>query len=168
MSNWLPAEEWDRIQQVLPILCVDLMPVRHRMDASGFDVGLILRETPHQGQRWCLIGGRVRHLETLRNALSREWESALGTEFSPENLLSTRPEVVEYRPDTIPGRPHDPRKHAVAATYVVLADGEHTATGGEALSFRWFHLEDLSPDLVGFGQETLVAGLLEIAAASER
>lgn len=168
MSYWLPAEEWDRVQQILPILCVDIMPVRHRMDVRGFDVGLILRETPHQGQRWCFIGGRVRYSEPLRTALAREWESALGTDFLRHDLLSTSPEIVEYRPDSIPGRPHDPRKHAVAATYVVLADGEPTAAGSEALSFRWFHSEDLSSDLVGFGQETLVAGLLEIAAAFDR
>jgi ADP-ribose pyrophosphatase YjhB (NUDIX family) len=109
----------------------------------------------------------VRHSETLRSALAREWESALGTEFSPDDLLSTRPEVVEYRPDSIPGRPHDPRKHAVAATYVVLSEGDLTAGGSEALSFRWFHSDELNSDLVGFGQETLVAGLLEIADASE-
>ena len=163
-SIWLSEQEWQWAQQVLPILCVDAVPVRQFDDGLRF--GLILRETPHQGQRWCFVGGRVRRAETLDEALDREWRAAFGATCPLGSVLKDCPAIIEYRPDATAGRPHDPRKHAVAITYVVLTGGEPVASGAEAMDFRWFHPIELSSDVVGFGQETVIPGLVEVVDRS--
>lgn len=162
MTGWFSDPEWLRIQENLPIFCVDLVAVREsRTGRHPVEVGLILRETPHQGKRWCLIGGRLRHGETVESGLRREWESALEPTLPWGRLLLPHPLLVEYAQDARPGRPHDPRRQAVCATQAVLTDGVAAARGDEALDFRWFAPADLDDQVVGFGQEFVVAGLLE-------
>jgi hypothetical protein len=91
--------------------------------------------------------------------------SAFGDSASMGRVLGGEPVVVEYRPDTTPGRPHDPRKHAVAITYPVETRGEPVVRGDEALDFRWCELNDIDANLVGFGQETVIARLLDCLTA---
>lgn len=156
MSGWIEDDEWHRIQASVPILCVDALPIRRI--GSVAEVGLILRETPHQGRRWCLLGGRVRRDEALADALTREWQSALGNRCGMASVSG--PTVIEYQPDAVAGRPHDPRQHAVALTYAVTTADEPTISGPEALAFRWFDPYELDATIMGFGQETVVATLL--------
>lgn len=148
--------QWASVQDLVPIVCVDMLPVRER--PSGMQVGLILRATPHQGRRWCLIGGRVRLDETLIEAAHRHWTDAVGDSL-PFRLLEA-PIVVEYAKDALSGRPHDPRKNAIAVTYRAQADGLATARGAEALDFRWFQAAELDEQVMGFGQEVVVNRLL--------
>jgi ADP-ribose pyrophosphatase YjhB (NUDIX family) len=156
--GWLEATEWRRIQALIPILCVDALPIRHNDPTK---VGLILRETPHQGRRWCLLGGRVRRGESLQDALAREWHEALGLDCPMGSVAA--PIVVEYRPDAISGRPHDPRQHSVSLTYAVAANDETSAPAGEALGFGWFDVGELDGNVMGFGQETVVAQVMAAA-----
>ncbi|MEO7002122.1 MAG: DUF4916 domain-containing protein, partial [Ktedonobacterales bacterium] len=71
--NWLELTEWERIQKCVPIICVDILPVRfaRQRQQRPLALGLIRRDTPHQGQRWCLIGGRVLYGESLGDAIER-------------------------------------------------------------------------------------------------
>lgn len=160
MEGWLSDEEWFAAEKKLPIVCVDALPVKLTPGESGVQVGLILRETPHQGQRWCLLGGRVLHAEPLYEALHRQWHSALGESLVLSEVLLASPKVVEYRPDALPGRPHDPRKHAVSITYTVWTEGVGLATGTEAVEFRWFRPDEISEKVMGFGQENVVRDIL--------
>jgi ADP-ribose pyrophosphatase YjhB (NUDIX family) len=150
-SGWLDVSEWRRIQTVVPILCVDALAVRRGV---ALEAGLILRETPHQGRRWCLLGGRVRRGEVLADALRREWHQALGPDYMMGPVDG--PTVVEYQPDALPGRPHDPRQHSVSMTYTVIATEEPRTLGREALDFRWFTVDQVNSEIVGFGQESVV------------
>jgi ADP-ribose pyrophosphatase YjhB (NUDIX family) len=147
-NNWLPEKDWALIQSSLPILCVDLLP--YRRISTECEIGLILRATPHQGERWCLIGGRVRHGEPLTEALDRECNAAIGT-YTDRRSLSG-PKIVEYLPSNPEHLPHDPRKHAVSATYAAELEGKPVATGREALKFAWFRQDDLPRVSIGFGQ----------------
>lgn len=156
MSAWLSEKEWAWAQESLPIVCVDAMPVSFH--ESELRIGLILRETPQQGQRWCLVGGRLRMDESLSNALNREWQSAFGEQLSPTAV--SKPYIVEYQRSYSPGHPWDPRKHAVSATYSVLTRKTLTPHGTEALDFRWFAIDELDDRVVGFGQESVVAALV--------
>lgn len=159
-SGMLNEEDWRWVQGALPVLCVDVVPIRFDQRADVL-VGLIRRETPHQGQRWCFVGGRVRRGEALREALAREWVSALGDDCAPGAMLRACPLVVEYRPDSTPGRPHDPRKHAVGLTYAVEAVGDPRASGVEAIDFRWFDPAELNANVMGFGQETVIPDVVD-------
>ena len=165
MTQWLSESDWVEAQRNLPILCVDVLPLRLQRKYSKIEVGLILRETPHQGRRWCLIGGRVLRGEILVNAIQREWVDALGDSLPFGEVLPNFPQIIEYRPDALPGRPHDPRKHAVSVTYAVWTHGEGHHQGQEAIDFKWFEFSVLDGDLMGFGQELVVQKLMALVKA---
>lgn len=156
MTGWLSKEEWVWTQGALPILCVDAIPIAY--ENSQLEIGLILRETPDQGPRWCFVGGRVRIDEFLSDALDREWRSAFGNR-SPLTRVSS-PYIVEYTRSYRPDGAYDLRKHAVSITYGVLAAETLIAQGPEALDFRWFHVNELNDQVMGFGQESVVAAFM--------
>lgn len=158
-TNWLPDAEWARIQTQVPIACADILPMR-RADA-GLEVGLILRDTPY-GQGWCLVGGRILHNESIRDAILRQITSTLGDEVQCN--LDDRPLpdfVAEYFTDEREGELHDPRQHALGLTFAVTIAGLPIAQG-EAIEFRWFPADALPPaGEFGFGQSAVVAAVLE-------
>lgn len=160
MSNWLTDEEWSKVENQVPILCVDALPLRCR---SSTQVGLILRDTPTQGRRWCFVGGRVRLDESVKGALGREWKSAFGVPISIATAISA-PHLVEYQRTERNDGPFDTRKHAVSATFGVVINDTPNVTGGEALAFRWFDAESLTGTLMGFGQNAIVSELLRSPA----
>lgn len=153
-ATWLSDTEWEHAQRQLPIVCVDVLPVR----AEGApEVGLILRQTPHQGLAWCLVGGRLRMGEGVADAARRELRSALGVQNAGP---VGRPDlVVEYQRRAVGPGPHDPRKHAIGLTFVVPLRVVTTAQG-EAQDFRWYDVHNL-PDM-GFGQEAVIADLTDL------
>src|SRR5258708_4629581 len=76
-KGWLSDQEWHAAQQKLPICCVDvLLTKKARSGISA--VGLIYRHTPHQGRRWCLIGGRLLLNESLKAGIARQVRETLG------------------------------------------------------------------------------------------
>ena len=144
--EWIADDEWARIQHLVPITCVDLVPVR--ASVAGRQFGLIERDSPF-GLRWCQIGGRLRFGETMRAGLLRHLAHTLtGLD-------------VDLPPDPQPGYtmqwfPHppmdgieyglDPRQHAVALCFLtaVADDAEPVAIdGGEAVRFAWFTLDEV-------------------------
>ena len=155
-SNWIPSAEYEQIEAKVPILCVDMLP----LDPAGGAVGLIRRETYDGNEGWCMIGGAVLRNEGLVQAIARHVRSTLGEGFRFELSPAEPLTVAEYFPDPGPGRLHDPRKHAVALTYVGTCDGTPRAQG-EALEFRWFPREELSGVQLGFDQGVVVDRLLE-------
>ena len=152
---------WRWVERNFPIACVDLLPVRLHEDAE--QIGLIFRDTPHQNRRWCLIGGRVNRGERLSEAALRLWRDALGDSLPFESFIRPEPRVVEYLPRSRePGQPHDPRKHAIANTYLVRTSGSGRAHGTEALDFRWFSPTSIDSLAIGFGQEGVIRSLLPL------
>jgi ADP-ribose pyrophosphatase YjhB (NUDIX family) len=163
--RWFPPDEWKQLQSVIPITCVDVLPVRYSKkgrEAGVPDVGLIFRDTPHQGGRWCLIGGRLCYGESLRGALRRQVRETLGKKVRP--VLETRemPLVVaEYAPSGRSPFALDPRQHSVGLTYAVEIRGLPVPTG-EAIRFRWFEIEGLpSRGDFGFDQDRVVAACIK-------
>jgi ADP-ribose pyrophosphatase YjhB (NUDIX family) len=156
-TDWLPDEHWKRIQGSMPIICVDVLPIQQD-DKEIRTVGLIKRHTPHQGIRWCLIGGRLRFKEKLRQAVERELQLALGCDVSYSILANDEPcRVIEYLPIQETNGYFDPRQHAISLTYAVLLSGTPSPQG-EALDFKWFPAEDIAdmPSSIGFGQLELI------------
>jgi ADP-ribose pyrophosphatase YjhB (NUDIX family) len=155
-KEWLSESAWRAVQQRIPITCVDVLPVRGKT-ADSYEVGLILRDTPHQGQRWCLIGGRLLLNESLRSAAIRQIREALGSSVSC--ILEKSPQplwVAQYVPEEHAGYPFDPRQHAIGLTFPVRLNGTACPTG-EALDFQWFNVKQLpKKSSVGFGQERTI------------
>jgi len=155
---WIPAAQWRRVQSLVPIVCVDVLPVRLKRTRKTIEeVGLILRETPHQGQRWCLIGGRVLFRESLCRAVRRQIQETLGSDVVPIFKPGQQPlYVAEYSPSRGKRFAFDPRQHSVALTYALELKGIPVASG-EAITYRWFNVKDLpSQRQFGFDQHRVV------------
>jgi ADP-ribose pyrophosphatase YjhB (NUDIX family) len=162
--TWVPEDEWDRLQQILPISVVDVVLLTHEDPPA---VGLISRETPHQGIRWNLVGGRIRFGESIDEALQREISENLGSGIEIQLPDVKNPHVVaQYAPFRKTGFSIDPRKHAVALTYAIRARGS-VVPAKEALGFRWFPLDQLpSRGEWGFEQDRAAEECLRSAGFS--
>jgi ADP-ribose pyrophosphatase YjhB (NUDIX family) len=162
--NWLAADDWKWAQDTLPIACVDVVPVRLSRDGRTVErVGLIHRETPHQGRRWCLVGGRLWRGESFAQAAGRQVRETLGLDVAFEPLADDRhpDHVTQYFPTPRPDGLFDPRQHAVTPTFVVPIAGGEVDPRGEALAFRWFPPDGLPPaDEWGFRQDEVTAACL--------
>jgi len=155
MSGWLDAGLWATIQESVPIACVDLLAL------SGTEhpkLGLIFRDTPHEGQRWCLIGGRILRNEKAHDAVRRHVEETLGPEARCDITGEQPLYVAEYFTDRRSPLV-DPRQHAIALTYAGILSGDF-APSGEAHRFDWFSPSELpARDLFGFGQDAVLDAL---------
>jgi ADP-ribose pyrophosphatase YjhB (NUDIX family) len=128
-------------------------------------IGLILRETPNQGQRWCLVGGRLLYGESLRDAIVRQVGETLGTKARIHLKRDQQPlYIAQYAPHGIEPFGLDPRQHAVALTYISRITGSPVPQG-EAVAFEWFDVRKLPPpERFGFGQHRLVNACLRLLA----
>ncbi|MGH9548824.1 MAG: DUF4916 domain-containing protein [Terriglobales bacterium] len=156
-SEWLSEENWRAVQQRVPIACVDVLPVR-KGRGGMHEVGLIFRETPYEGQRWCLIGGRLLLNELFRAAIIRQIREALGSAVKCVLERSLQPLfVVEYLPRQRRGCLFDPRQHAIGLIFSARIIGT-ISPSGEALDFRWFDVRQLPKKTsFGFGQARVLA-----------
>ena len=167
-EHWLPTDEWRRVQRCLPIVCVDVLPIR-RLQGEIQDFGLILRETPHQGRQWCLIGGRLQYNELLTEGVERELREALGDNINYTYFGNGEPlKVAQYLPTPDKGELYDPRQHALGLTFAVELSGSFTQQG-EALEFAWFPAAGLAEmEGIGFGQKPMLIECLRRLLGLER
>jgi ADP-ribose pyrophosphatase YjhB (NUDIX family) len=156
-TDWLEDHVWKLCQQSVPIACVDALPVQ-REGGRIVRVGLIFRDTPHQGRRWCVVGGRLRRGESVHAALRRQVRETLGDQARIEAIDPTI-HLAEYFPTPVPGEMHDPRQHALTPTFLIDLAGE-PCPQGEAADFRWFDPAD-TPAPMGFDQHLLLARMLK-------
>ncbi len=157
-GQWIPAEDYEFIQNRVPILCVDVL-----LSPNGNirQVALIRRATPN-GDAWCLIGGRVLRNERLSVAVQRHVLATLGSGIQVDCSTLELGAVIEYFTEPGAGDFCDPRKHAVSLTYSASC----TCTGepqphGEASDFGWFNIDQLSELDFGFGQGDVVDRVLK-------
>ncbi|MBB5743395.1 ADP-ribose pyrophosphatase YjhB (NUDIX family) [Microbacterium ginsengiterrae] len=158
--SFLPPELYATLERSVPLACVDFVPVRESRAGSA-EVGLILRDSPF-GQVWCHLGGRIRHGETIAQAIQRH---ALDT-------LSIRVDIPEdpqpawvyqwFPPEVAPvvdwAFGTDPRKHAIGLSFVTSLMGDPTPRN-EALDFEFFSLDAL-PEPLWPGCEDLLGRML--------
>jgi ADP-ribose pyrophosphatase YjhB (NUDIX family) len=151
-SRWIPAEEYEKILALVPIVCVDVMLVSSEQPDN---VGLIYRDTYDGGRGWCLVGGALLRDEPFVEGVRRHVEATLGSDVQLEESSIRFHAVFEYFTEPRPGQLYDPRKNAVALTYSARAAGI-VKPQEEALDFRWFGMGDLDSVAFGFGQERVV------------
>lgn len=152
-AGWIPDSLWAAVQDSVPIVCVDVIPVRRDSSGAVARVGLIRRRVPFAaGVMWCHVGGRVNLGEELVAAARRHLADALGPAAARAMASDAQPDhVMQFFREPQPvgsGHGWDPRKHAVALTYVVeVPDHVAACPGGEALSFTWFGTDDLPAEV---------------------
>jgi ADP-ribose pyrophosphatase YjhB (NUDIX family) len=159
-TSWLSGEELDAARERLPILYVDIVPVRVDETGTVTSVGLLLRVTGHGQITRALVSGRVLYHERVRSALLRHIEKDLGPLALPRLPASPQPfTIAEYFPTLGVTAFHDPRQHAVSLAFVVPVDGD-CAPQQDALELTWFSpAEAVDPALLAEmagGQGTLL------------
>jgi ADP-ribose pyrophosphatase YjhB (NUDIX family) len=159
-SSWLSRDELDSARERLPILYVDVIPVRADGAGALQAVGLLLRITGSGEISRAVVSGRVLYHERLRSALLRHVEKDLGPLALPRLPISPQPfTVAEYFPTPGVTAFHDPRQHAVSLAFVVPVDGD-CEPQQDALELTWFSPDEASdPALLAEmsnGQGTLV------------
>ncbi len=158
-SGWLSKNELEHVREHLPVLYVNVVPVR--VDSAGqvTEVGLLLRADDNSIHR-ALIAGRVLYHERIRDALIRHIEKDLGSVALPRIPASPNPfTVAEYFPTAGVTPFFDSRQHAVALAYVVPVDGD-CEPSQNALDIVWITPEEAASeevlaDMTG-GQDTLL------------
>lgn len=158
-NGWLPNRKWKTIQSSVPVTCVDVLLVKRDRTGSR-QWGLIYRETPHQGRRWCLIGGRLLLNEAFRAAIIRQVRETLDIDVRRSLSSDVQPIfTAEYFSRHFRGAMFDPRQHAIGLVFVVEVRKDFKPRPkGEALKFEWFDEKQLQkPALFGFGQKRVLA-----------
>jgi ADP-ribose pyrophosphatase YjhB (NUDIX family) len=146
--NFIPDDLHTQIEHSVPILCVDFVAARR--GGLGDEVGLILRESPF-GQEWCRLGSRVRHGETVSDAIRRHARDTLGVGID----LGPDPQPVwvyqwfpdQHRPPTGLITGHGPRKQAIGLSFFVHLASEEFHPQDEALDFAYFQIAALPQPL---------------------
>jgi ADP-ribose pyrophosphatase YjhB (NUDIX family) len=159
-AGWLAPEEMDSARERLPILYVDVVPVRVDDQGTVTAVGLLLRAGGDGQIKRALVSGRVLYHERVRAALLRHVEKDLGPLALPRIPPAPQPfTVAEYFPTPGVTPFHDPRQHAVSLAYVVPVEGDG-APQQDALELTWFSpLEARDPAVLAElmnGQATLL------------
>ncbi len=136
-TGWLSDDEMQAVRAHLPVVYVEVVPVR--LDGAGrvTSVGLLLAPTPDGSISRTLVSGRIRYGEQVRDAVLRHVHKDLGPLALPRLPVSPAPfTVAEYFPDPTVSGFHDPRQHAVALAFVVAVDGD-CQPSQSALDLAW-------------------------------
>lgn len=147
-SAWLGSHEMEAARARLPIVYLNIVPVRIDSHGAVTHVGLLLRGTPSGEISRSIITGRVLYGELIREALARHIEKDLGPVSFPRIPVSLQPfGVFEYFPDAEVTGFHDPRQHAVALGYVVAVTGD-ARPSQDALDLTWLTVAEASSEEV--------------------
>ncbi|GAB3583470.1 NUDIX hydrolase family protein [Calidifontibacter terrae] len=134
---WLSRDELRDARERLPILYVDLIPVRVDERSVVTQVGLLLRGTTEGRIRRELVSGRVLYHERIRDAILRHIEKDLGPMALPQVPLAPQPfSIAEYFPTPGVTPFHDPRQHAVSLAHVIVVMGDCTPSA-DSLDLAW-------------------------------
>ena len=137
-GGMLSQEDMDSARERLPIVYVDVVPVRVDEQGTVIAVGLLLRAGEDGQIKRALVSGRVLYHERIRAALLRHMEKDLGPLALPRVPPAPQPfTIAEYFPTPGVTPFHDPRQHAVSLAYVVPVEGD-CAPQQDALELTWF------------------------------
>jgi ADP-ribose pyrophosphatase YjhB (NUDIX family) len=157
--GWFPDDVWAWMQSVVPLVHVDLLPIRlSAPDPRKVEsIGLIRRSSPDPPAKWTLIGGRMLFRDSVHETVRAQLEQTLGKGVQLKGELPREPTTItQYRPGGGEGFLNDPRKHAVSLVFAIEIVGTPVAQG-EAQEFRWWPRDSLPPDSEwGFGNQAVV------------
>lgn len=141
LGPWLSPENLQQVRAQVPMVYVNIIPVRLDHCGEIEAVALLLSGDADKGMARSLVGGRVLINEPIRRAIIRHLEKDLGPMAIPLLPPSIVPfSVVEYL--SVPGSAYyDARQHAVAICYIIPIQGECKASE-DALDIAWYTKEE--------------------------
>lgn len=123
--GWLSPHDIDEARAKLPIVYVEVVPVRADDFGRICEVGSLLRARDNGSVERTLIAGRVLFHETIREAIARNIAKDLGNLALPIMPMGLQPfTVAEFFPTPGISEFYDPRQHAIALCYVVPISGD--------------------------------------------
>lgn len=135
--GWLEADEINRLRKEVPIVYVEIVPVRTDGLGRIEQVGSLLC-VGHDGSiERTLIAGRVLYHESLREAIARNIAKDLGDLALPVIPQSLQPfTVAQFFPTPGLTEFYDPRQHSISLCYVIPIAGE-CKPQDETLDVEW-------------------------------
>lgn len=141
MGPWLSPEELEFVRRKVPMLYVDIIPVRLNDAGRVEEIGLLL-SAKDDGITRSIVSGRVLYHESVRDAIIRHIEKDLGEMALPQLPASIDPFTIgEYYPTPGEGW-YDPRQHAVSLAYIIPMAGD-CSPSSDALEISWFEPRDV-------------------------
>lgn len=148
LDGLLEPEIFSLRENLGAIPCVDGIPIRRR---EGILEGAVIRRgTGAYKGKYAFVGGVIAYGESVEAALRRHFRDDLGIaiNFLDQQTWHRPARVVQYAPYVASGTVprdfhHEPTRHAVALTYLVMLESEDirfgtTAYGQEAEELVWF------------------------------
>ena len=166
-TAWLSPDLLAAVRANVPLVYVDVIPVRVDSHGRVTEVGLLLKVASDGSISRMLVSGRVLYGERIRDALVRHLEKDLGPLALPHIPPNPSPfTIAEYFPDPEISGFVDPRHHAVSLAYVVPVSGDCTPTQ-EALNLAWFTPAEaasskIAADMTGGQDRLLRLGLAHV------
>jgi ADP-ribose pyrophosphatase YjhB (NUDIX family) len=170
-SGWLSEDDLGQARERLPIVYVEIVPVRLDSRGEVSSVGLLLRAMPDGSISRAIVSGRVHYGELIRDALARHIEKDLGPMALPRMPASPAPvTIAEYFPDPAVTGLHDPRQHCVSLVYVIAMDGD-CEPSQTTLDIAWIdpdeaQRESIAMEMTG-GQHRLIRIALAYLGSAE-
>ena len=133
--SFIPADEYARIIEVLPILCVDVVVQNSRSEYL-----LVKRANEPLKDQWWVIGGRVLKGETLDQAAIRKVREEVGLKVG-----SVKP--IGYYDDTLETNPFglSTPLHSVSVVFSASVD-DHQQINLDGQSTDWKYSDELPDD----------------------
>ena len=162
MLNYLPDDVYATVTKSVPIICVDLIPVR-KNGGGKWEIGVITRATGSQAGKVALIGGRIGYDESVIDAVRRHLTTDCGIDkfmFLSCNEVN-RPFSIEqyiHRKDA-KNSTYDPTKHAISLTYLMEID-KVPKPKNEARDFLWIQNTGI-PEMTAFNQNVVMRKAFE-------
>lgn len=151
-SYWMSEDEYKFVTKHTPIPTVNLVILRG--NKKDLEVLLLVRKTGYAKGKWCMIGGRVRISESLKQAIERHVKD-LGVKvkiISP--FGSNYPAFIDDR-DT-----QDKTKHPISMIFpVIIVSGKMRDEGEEYKSYKWFPINKLPR--IAYGQKQQIEKTIE-------
>lgn len=143
-ENWLPGDDFEAIRRRMPIVYVNLVPIRVDESGSVTQVGLLLTASAEGEIRRSLVTGRVKYREGIREAIIRHLDKDLGPVAFARVPATLQPfGVFEYFPEISQTGLVDARQHAIALGYTIVVAGECQPSQA-ALDFVWLDIDAIT------------------------
>lgn len=151
-SAWLNEQEYQLITGKTPIPTVNLVIVRQ--NACCWEILLLVRKTGYAKGSWCMIGGRVRIGESLKQAIERH---AKDLKVKVEIIAPFGPNFPAFIDDR---NTQDETKHPISMIYPAnIISGKVRNEGEEYKGYKWFPIDKL-PE-IAYGQKLQIKKTIE-------
>ena len=151
-TPWLSDQDYQLITKKTPIPTVNLVIIRQCM--NRWEILLLVRKTGYASGSWCIIGGRVRMDESLKQAIDRH---ARDLEVKVKIMSPFDPNFPVFIDDR---NTQDETKHPISMIYpAIIVSGKIRDEGDEYKGYKWFPIDKLPK--IAYGQKLQIKKTFE-------